>query len=242
MNTIDRKRRKDLERKFGINEPPQANNAVVAAITRADQICGRLFTRDSSELFDPTRSPQMYDVAQRALRDLHAAMGEPVDSIAPDDEGRLVAGEAPPTVSRVTFDNHDGPGDDFAALDPDDPALYVHLVGDNSVVVVRGPKPVGAFDLATRGPGRPRRGADYFVGLYQFMFDSHDEFWDRPCNVNVSRSCGGRPTQLVPYRAGAFLLLFEVCEACVTYAEAAANIGHDMSLIEAHARQGLPSP
>jgi hypothetical protein len=241
MSSIDPQRRKELERKYRMDEPPQANNSVVAAITRTDQMYGRLFTRDSSELFDPVRAPAMYEVAQRALRDLHAAMGEPVDSVDVDGLGHVVAGEAPPTIRRVTFDTHDGPDDEFTGLDPDDPALYVHLVGDNSVVVVRGTKPVGAFDLATSGRGRPRRGVDYFTSLFQFMFDTHDNHWDRPCNVNVSRSCGG-PTQVLPYRAGAFLLMFEVCAPCMTYAVAAAQTGYEMSEMEAHARVGLPFP
>lgn len=240
-NNINPKQRAALRRKYRLDEPPQTSNRVVAAITRTDQLYEQLFTRDSGGLFDPVRSPQMYAVARRALADLHAGMGEPADSITDDGMGRLVVGEGAPSIRRVTFDSHDGPDDEFTPLSADDPALYVHLVGDNSVVVVRGLKPVGAFDLATRGPARPRRGLDYFAGMFRFLFASHDEFWDRTCNVDVSRSCGGA-TQLLPYRAGAFVLLFEACEPCLAYAEGAATTGHELSVMEAHARVGLPFP
>ncbi|MEN3220702.1 hypothetical protein PUR22_07630 [Mycolicibacterium porcinum] len=242
-HNIDPARRTELFRKYQMGDPPQANNPVVAAIERADQMYGRLFVRDSSGLFDPERSPDVYAVAQRALADLHAAMGEPPDSVDPEGLGRLVLGpehEAPP---RVHCHHQDEPDDEFTPLSPDDPALYVHFVGSSDVFVVRGNKQVGAFDLATRGPGRPRRGVDYFTGMFRLMMELRpaSPVWDIDCNLNVSRGCGG-PTELLPYRAGAFLLVFEVCEACMTYAEAAAETGHQLSVMEAYARAGLPFP
>ncbi|UXA11808.1 hypothetical protein KXD97_28250 [Mycobacterium sp. SMC-8] len=240
-NNVDPKRAAALRRKYGMDNPPQADNTVVAAINRTDQMYGRLFTRDSAELFDPVRGAALYDVAQEALRNLHAAMGEPADSIDPAGLGHLVVGDDAARIRRVTFDSHDGSEDAFTPLSPDDPALYVHFVGSDLVFVVRGPEQLDAFDRATGRTARPRRGVDYFAPMLQIMMEMHDQYWDRPCDVNVSRSCDGA-TQLVPYRAGAILLLFEVCGPCMTYAEAAAATGYEMSVMEAHARVGLPFP
>lgn len=239
MSNIDSKRAAALRRKYGMDIPPQTNNAVVAAIGRTDQMYGKLFARDSSELFDPTRSPALYRVAQEALRNLHAAMGQPVEPTGTEGLGHVVFGAAP--LQPVHLDHQDDPADEFAPLSPDDAALYVHFVGSEVAFVVRGPEVVGAFDLATRGPGRSRRGVDYFAPMFRLIMELHDDFWDRECDVNLSQSCGG-PTDLLPYHAGAFLLMFEVCEACMTYAGAAADTGYELSVMEAHARVGLPFP
>lgn len=241
-HNIDPQRAAELRRKYRMDDPPRADNPVVDAITRGDQLHGKLFTRDTSELFDPVRCPPMYEVARKAMRDLHAAMGEPANAIGPDETGHLVSTplDANP-IRRVIFDGHDYPDDPFTPLDADDPALYVYFVSGSSVTVLRGLKPVDAFDLATCGRGRPRRGVDYFKGMFQVMMSLHDDYWDRECNVHVSRNCGG-PSSLLPYRSGAFLLIFEICKPCLDYAQAAADKGYELSVMEAHARVGLPFP
>lgn len=238
-NNIDPKRAAALRRKYGMDLPPQTNNAVVAAISRTDQMYGKLFARNSSELFDPVRNPALCEAAQKALRNLHAAMGQPVEPTGTEGLGHVVFGAGP--LQPVHVDQQDDPFDEFAPLSPDDAALYVHFVGSEIAFVVRGPKAVGAFELATRGPGLPRRGVEYFAPMFRLMMELHDDFWDRECNVNISQSCGG-PTDLLPYDAGAFLLVFEVCEPCMAYAGAAADTGYELSVMEAHARAGLPFP
>ncbi|MFA4083450.1 hypothetical protein ONA92_17275 [Mycobacteroides salmoniphilum] len=240
---MDAARRRQILKMFPvIGEPPQADNPVVDAIMRGDQLYRNLFTRDTSELFDPVRCPPMYEVTRKALRDLHTAIGEPANTIGPDDAGHIVSTplDANP-IRRVTFDGHDSPDDPFTPLDANDPALYVYFVSGSGVTVLRGLKPVDAFELATCGRGRPRRGVDYFRGMFQVMMSLHDDFWDRECNARVSRNCGG-PSSLLPYRAGAFLLIFEICKPCLDYAQAAADKGYELSVMEAHARVGLPFP
>lgn len=70
MSDIDPKRAEALRRKYGMDNPPEANNAVVGRILAGEQLHGRVFTRDSAELFDPIRSPRMHDKLMAALRDL----------------------------------------------------------------------------------------------------------------------------------------------------------------------------
>ncbi|SII54956.1 Uncharacterised protein [Mycobacteroides abscessus subsp. bolletii] len=69
MSDIDPKRAEALRRKYGMDNPPEANNAV-GRILAGEQLHGRVFTRDSAELFDPIRSPRMHDKLMAALRDL----------------------------------------------------------------------------------------------------------------------------------------------------------------------------
>lgn len=238
-NNIDPKRNAALRRKYQMDAPPQANNPVVGRVLATERLHSGLFTRDSGELFDPTRSPQMYAVAQDALRELHARMGEPTEA----GEGRVVFGLDDSPLEPVHFDHHDGPGDEFAPLNADDPAVYIWFVGTSLAHVIRGPKPVGAFDRATRGAGQPRRGVEYYASMLRLMMELRDSstVWPRECNVKVSRECDG-PTQLLPCRAGAFLLVFEVCAACLTYAQASADKGYELSEMEAYARAGLDFP
>lgn len=236
-NNIDPKRNAALRRKYQMDAPPQASNPVVGRVLATERLHNNLFVRDVSEYWDATRSPQMYAVAQEALRELHARMGEPPEF--DDDEGHVVFGLVPKKHSPVRAHHQDNPDDAFAALNPDDPATFVHFVGDDIVHVIRGPKPVGAFDRATVGAGQPRRGDGYFTGMFQTMMEMHDEFWDRPCNVGLTAPCDG-PTQLMPYWAGSVLLIFEVCGDCLRYAEASMAVGRDVSEMEARFRQGLP--
>ncbi|MEZ0051513.1 hypothetical protein ABIA30_002521 [Mycobacterium sp. MAA66] len=79
-NNIDPKYAAELRRKFQMDAPPQANNAVADRVLAAERLYGGLFTRDTGELFDPVRSPQMNEVDQAALRELHARMGEPAET------------------------------------------------------------------------------------------------------------------------------------------------------------------
>ncbi|MGU3653622.1 hypothetical protein [Mycolicibacterium sp. A43C] len=230
----------DYRRKYGMDEPPQLNNKVVDRVLANERLYDDLFTRDSGELFDPVRSPQMYGRAQDALRRLHAGM-----ALLPDRDGfgHVVFGEDDTPPPQVRFDHHDDLRDTFAPLDPDDPAVYVWFVGTSLVQVIRGPKPVGAFDLATSGPDTSRRGVDYYADMLRLMMELREmsTVWPRECNVQVSRGCDG-PTQLLPYRAGAFLAVFEACAHCMAYAKAAADTGYELSVMEAHARAGLPFP
>ncbi len=238
--TIDPKGRAEFRRKYRMDEPPQLNNKAVDRVVANERLYGDLFTRDSSELFDPVRSPQMYGKAQDALRRLHAGMALPPDR---DGFGHVVFGEDDIPPQQVRFDHHDDPRDMFTPLDPDDPAVYVWFVDTSLVQVIRGPKPIDAFELATRGPDTSRRGVDYYAGMLRLIVELREmsTVWPRECNVQVSRGCDG-PTQLLPYRAGAFLLAFEICGPCMTYARAAANTGYELSVMEAYARAGLPFP
>lgn len=230
----------DYRRKYGMDEPPKADDKVVDRILANECLYGDLFTRDTGELFDPTRSPQMYEKAQGALRQLHERMSLPADR---DGFGHVVFGEDETPPQQVRFDHHDDCRDTFTPLDPDDPAVYVWFVGTTLVHVIRGPKPVGAFDLATRGVDTSRHGVDYYADMLRLMMELREmsTVWPRECNVHVSRGCYGS-TQLLPYRAGAFLVVFEVCESCMTYAKAAADTGYELSVMEAYARAGLPFP
>lgn len=234
---INPKHAAELRRKYQMDTPPQADNPVVDRVLAAERLYGGLFTRDTGELFDPTRSPQMYEVAQAALREFHARMGEPGET----GEGHVVFGLDDTPPERVRFDHHDG--DEFAPLNADDPAVYVWFVDSSLAHVIRGPKPVGAFDRATVGAGQSRRGVDYYAGMLRLMLELREgsTVWPRECNINVSRSCGG-PTQLLPYRAGVCVLVFECCDACMTYAQAGADTGYQLSEMEAYARAGLPFP
>lgn len=220
---IDPKRTASLRRKYGMNEPPQKDNPVVDRILAGDRLQGRVFTRDSAELFDPVRSPQMHQRAVAALRDLHMGIANGTirrDSHDPDSYGADRLGRP---------------------FNPDDPELLVHIVGSDTAMVVRGEKRMGAFDRATRDCQPQRRGVEYFAGMYQVMTSLHDDFWETPCNVNVARKCVGAP-QLMPYMAGTALLIFAICDPCLTYAEASAATGYELSVMEAHARVGLPFP
>lgn len=227
-------------RKYGMDEPPQLKNKVVDRVLTNERLYGDLFTRDSGELFDPVRSPQMYEKAQDALRRLHAGMALPPDR---DGFGHVVFGEDDTPPQQVRFDHHDDSRDTFAPLDPDDPAVYVWFVDTTLVHVIRGPKPVGAFDLATRGADTSRRGVDYYADMLRLTMELREMsmVWPRECNVQVSRGCDG-PTQLLPYRAGAFLVVFEACGPCMAYAQTAADTGYELSVMEAYARAGLPFP
>lgn len=238
-NNIEVKYAAELRRKYQMDTPPQATNTVVERVLVAERLYGGLFTRDTGELFDPVRSPQMHEVARNALRDFHARMGEPAEA----GDGHVVFGLDDTPTERVRFDHHDGPGDEFAPLSPDDPAIYVWFVDSSLAHVIRGPKPVGAFDRATIGAGQSRRGVDYYAGMVRLMMELREgsTVWPRECNVQVSRDCGG-PTQLLPYRAGVCVLVFECCDACMTYAHAAADKGYELSEMEAYARAGLPFP
>lgn len=236
---IDPKYAAELRRRFQMDAPPQADNPVVDRVLVADRLQNSLFARDSAELFDPTRSPQMYAVAQAALRELHARMGEAAET----GDGHVVFGLDDTPPDRVRFDHHDGPCDEFTPLNADDPAVYVWFVDSSLGHVIRGPKPIGAFDRATVGAGQPRRGVDYYAGMLRLMMDLREvsTVWPRDCNIKVSRDCDG-PTQLLPYRAGVCLLVFECCEACLTYAQASADKGYELSEMEAYARAGLSFP
>ena len=205
-------RRAVYRRKYRMDDPPQTNNRVVAAITRSERMHASLFRRNTGALLDPAFSPAMYAVAERALRDFHDGMAS----------------------GRITCQCHDGPDDPFTRMSPDDPALYVHFIGSSTAFVVRGPKLVDAFDRATRRPGTPRRGVDYFVPMVQLLFELQGEFGDTGCNVRVAQSCT-KHTQFLPYRAGAVLMLFEVCSGCLAYAQEAAKTGHELSVMEARA-------
>lgn len=237
---IDPRRKDEIRRKYEMDAPPKADNLVVDRVLANEHLYGDLFARDSGELFDPVRSPQMYETAQAAMRRLHAGMSLPPDR---DGFGRVVFGEDDTPPQQVRFDHHDERRDTFTPLDPDDPAIYVWFVDTSLVHVIRGPKPVGAFDLATRGPDTSRRGVDYYADMLRLMMELREmsTVWPRECNVNASRGCDG-PTQLLPYRAGAFLLVFEACAPCLTYAKAAADTGYELSVMEAYARAGLPFP
>src|SRR5262249_12951721 len=149
----------------------------------------------------------------------------------------------------------------FTPLNPDDPALYVHLVGTKTVTVCRGPKHLGAFDRATRGhasqlPGYEdgRRGVEYYAGMYQLMVEMdayHDEFcdpgcWEGGCNVHVAKNCGGR-TQFMPLKCGAVLLVFRVCTPCFVLAGKLADNTYRRRVINARAdlprgAVSLPNP
>ncbi|WP_370065694.1 hypothetical protein [Mycobacterium sp. MAA66] len=120
----------------------------------------------------------------------------------------------------MRFDHHEGPGDEFTPLSVDDPAVYVWFVDSSLGHVIRGPKPVDAFDRATVGAGQPIRGVDYYADMLRLMIELREvsTVWPRECNIKVSRSCDG-PTQLLPDRAGC-VLVFECCEACLAYARA----------------------
>jgi hypothetical protein len=224
MTELSSEYRAKLRRKYRMDEKPQLNNAIVDRIVTGEQLRGRVFARNSVELFDPVRSPHMHERLMTTLSNLHTgiASGEiRRDTHDPDADGR-----------------RDRLGEPF---NPDDPELLVYMVDTDTATVVRGPKRPGAFERATRNRLPHRRDVRYFAGMYQVMASLHDEFWDHPCNINVSRSCGGA-TQLMPYLAGTALLIFEICTPCLEYAEAAAATGHELSVMEAHMRVGLPFP
>jgi hypothetical protein len=70
--------------------------------------------------------------------------------------------------------------------------------------------------------------------MVQLLFELQGEFGDTGCNVRVAQSCT-KHTQFLPYRAGAVLMLFEVCSGCLAYAQEAAKTGHELSVMEARA-------
>lgn len=222
MSELTPEYRAKLRRKYRMDEKPQTDNPIVDRIMAGEQLHGRVFARDSAELFDPVRSPRMHEKLMTALHDLHTGISSGEvrrDSHDPDADGR-----------------RDRLGE---AFNPDDPELLVYIVGTDTVTVVRGAKRLGAFERATYNRQPQRRDVRYFAGMYQVMASLHDDFWDHPCNINVSRNCGG-PTQLMPHLAGTVLLIFEICTPCLEYAEAAATTGYELSVMEAHARVGLP--
>lgn len=223
MTNIDPRRAATLRRKYDMDAPPQKDNPVVDRILGGERLHERVFIRDSAELFDPVRNPRMHGKALAALDDLHKGIANGAirrDSHDPDSYGS------------------DALGEPFNARDPE---LLVHIVGTDTAMVIRGAKRLGAFARATSDRRPQRRGVDYYAGMYQLMAELHDDFWETPCNINVARRCVGAP-QLLPYMAGTVLLIFAVCDPCLTYAEATATTGYELSVMEAHARVGLPFP
>jgi hypothetical protein len=221
MTNMTPEHRATLRRKYAMDEPTQQDNPIVNRILAVGQLHGRVFTRDSSELFDPVRNPRMHEKLVTALRDLHAGIAT----------GRI----------RRNCHDPDSYGTDPLGepFNPDDPELLVHILGTDAATVVRGAKRLGAFERATRDRRPQRRGVDYFAGMYQVMTSLHDDFWEIPCNVNLARNCGGAP-QLMPYIAGTVLLIFAICMPCLEYAVEAARTGYELSVMEARMRAGLP--
>jgi hypothetical protein len=106
-----------LTKKYGIDKPPAERNDIVDAIVDAEEIAAQAFghASDCAALFDPVRSPEMYAVADRAMRNLRDAMA----------------------FGDVAYDCHDGPDDPFDPGDLDDAAAYINFVGDRRLFVCR---------------------------------------------------------------------------------------------------------
>jgi arsenite methyltransferase len=77
-NKMDAARRSILIEKYGIDQPPPADNAIVDAIIDGGHTLAKMFNWgpgiDLGPLFDPAQCPEMWAVAHAAMRDLRAAM------------------------------------------------------------------------------------------------------------------------------------------------------------------------
>ena len=128
---MDTQRRQQLIDKFpAMNQPPVPSrsnrvgksawpaNDILRATLDGEEIVAKTFTRgsDYAELFDPSRSPEMYAVATKAHREFRLAM-------------------ARGDIEFITARPYGG-----APFDPDDPndmATLVHYVGDWRAFVCR---------------------------------------------------------------------------------------------------------
>ncbi|WP_375481989.1 hypothetical protein [uncultured Mycobacterium sp.] len=123
--TIDQPRRDYLTAKYdSISHPPRTGDPTVDAILDGEHIMARSMRQgtDNGLLFDPIRSPSMYEVADRTMRELRAAMA--------CDEVKYV-------TPRGGHFNRDKASDDRV--------LYVHFVGDKRLFACRGRKSADLF-------------------------------------------------------------------------------------------------
>jgi hypothetical protein len=110
--------RDELIAKYGINNPPDPNNPIAAALlddgrrTVAESFNFR--RPDDLAMWDPTRCPELYKIARQAHADLCAAMAAgDIECVTPD-------------------------GGPYDLDDVEDTATLVNFVGSPEVLVVRG--------------------------------------------------------------------------------------------------------
>ncbi len=193
INETDRDR---LIAKYGIDQPPQADNSTANATLDGERIMARTHSRDNILLFDPIWSPRMRKRANEAVAELRAAMAR----------------------GRVQYDSHDY--DQFDADNPPDDAVFIWFVGSGTVLVCcRG----GATetDRRLRGPDYFSDMLRFFAEIDDYHRYSAGADCELRCTINIAEHCtaqarafSGGTTRLMPLQRGQFVLLWRVCRAC----------------------------
>ncbi|OAN40342.1 hypothetical protein [Mycolicibacterium iranicum] len=214
---------KDFDRaalvaKYGIDQPPRADNGTATAILNGERITTGARGADSGPLFDPNLSPAMWDRANTAIRDLRQAMAE----------------------RRVRYDNHDY--DQFDIENPPDDAVFIWSVGSRTVLVCCRAG-ASATDCRLRGPDYFSDMLRFFADIDDYRRYNSAADDELRCTVNLAENCtaqapvfSGGTTRLLPLQRGQFVFLWRVCRACEALARETAEGNFKFGVISAQAQ------